>query len=391
MYPLSVPYKAFPPGESTGWSSSLEMCREIFRDLEIPWVQDFVLRSPPRQDAYAFTDPDNIPRAMSSCFQRSALPGVSGTLGVGLEIARLIIPVVSIDHIGVSIGVQKNATQVPGTQDVVTPPPGHHFLRCVNNNLNHSQLTVLDYEKFGTVFTPFLMHRKDGLWFAVLPTFDRSAFFSAFDKKSKKVDFEKIDQFLIHSVVLFVKHNCMPTILVNHLHPNQVADNIGHHVMESVITSHANGQPMMSFRLKGSASWSFNYHSSAMRQMLKWGITERIQKIRLAPGHGELINSDCLIANALNDLSEQTASSRESGNSNNVVPYASYHHREETANFVNIAPQPTPRDEGNGNEPGTLERGNDDRSKLELRKIRKRESAARSYRRKVAAKSRSET
>lgn len=51
MCTLSAPYKRIAPGGWTGWASAVEMCQEIFRDLEVPWVQDFMLDSRPRQDA----------------------------------------------------------------------------------------------------------------------------------------------------------------------------------------------------------------------------------------------------------------------------------------------------------------------------------------------------
>lgn len=73
------------------------------------------------------------------------------------------------------------------------------FYRSVTNNSNHSKLTITDHPNLGTVATPYLAYGNDGLWLAIILTFNRTKFFEAFD--NGKIDFEKIDQCLIQSMV----------------------------------------------------------------------------------------------------------------------------------------------------------------------------------------------
>lgn len=174
MYPLSAPYKVIAPGVFYGWENSSEMCKDVFRDMEIPWVQDFMLRSRPSQDAYALTDSANYSRAISSVLQYSVFPGISGGFTAAAELVRLVMPVASIDHIGVGLGV--DSTTVSGSGDVVFPWRDS-FFRCVTNNRDHSFLYVIDEEESGVVTTPYIFYRQDVLWLGALPTFDRNAFF----------------------------------------------------------------------------------------------------------------------------------------------------------------------------------------------------------------------
>lgn len=285
------------------------MCREMFRDLEVPWVQDYMLRSRPRQDAFALTDPANYSRAVSSVFRGAAMPGVADGFTASLEVARLVLPVASIDHIGVGLGVDK--TSVKGALGVAYPTEDK-FFRCVTNNRHHSFLYIVDHEDFGTVSAPYYGYRKDGLWVCGVGTFNRAGFFESFNKKSKKIDFEKMNQHLIHSIVAGVKHDQRPTIITNHLYPDKLVDNVGDHVAQTALTSHANGHAMMTLTDNNNGRWYFNHDPAALREMLNWGINERLQQIRVSPALDVVMASDCSIMNE--QVHEKTAR-RKTGNS----------------------------------------------------------------------------
>lgn len=188
--------------------------------------------------------------------------------------------------------------------------------------------------------------------------------------------------------------------MANHLYPNKVANNISSHMMKAVFTSQANGQSMMTFDVFNNASWTFNYDASVLRQMCDWGVSERTQKIRTSS-----------IQYLMIPRGEQAVVAAPGDNCNMGIDIDTGRHEqparetsEESANFVNIAPLPSPIDDvigvigvvcrnnnTNGNQSTAQSRTNYEKTKSELRKIRNREAAARFYRRKLAAKSRSQT
>lgn len=61
-------------------------------------MQDFVLRSCPRQDFQALTDPSDFAWATSSVFRAVALPAISGGFTGSLELVRLVMLVVSLKY-----------------------------------------------------------------------------------------------------------------------------------------------------------------------------------------------------------------------------------------------------------------------------------------------------
>lgn len=207
--------------------------------------------------------------------------------------------------------------------------------------------------------------------------------------------------------------------MANQLYPNIVVGNLGDYPMKTIFSSHANGQVMMTFPVYTNASWAFHQDATALRKMLNWGITDRMRKIRLSPGVDLIITIGSSI---LDEEAEGTTAQPSDVNNNYILRHEQHLHHssslhpEETAKIANegncndiseaqhrteatfirpsftnidrnitIAPRPTPVYDLNGME--AAERDPYKYNKAELRKIRKRESAARSYRKKMAAKS----
>lgn len=291
MYPFGVPYETLVSGVRVGWESSLGMCREMFRDTEVAWVREYMLRSRPRRDAYAMTYPANYFRSMSTVFRGGALPQPGGGFSSTLSLARLVIPVESFGDLGVGIGV--DSTSAEGALGV--PYPSRETLfRCVTNNRRHTFMYFTDHERAGYVSTLYATYGKDGVWLSALATFNRTAFFEAF---KKDIDYEKLNQHLMQTVVAVVKHKQRPVIMANALYPDRVAENIGDHLLKVVYTSHANGQTMMTLPISSTGTWTFNHDKAELRKMLNWGITDRMHKIRPSPCQDLLITSGNLSLN----------------------------------------------------------------------------------------------
>lgn len=105
----------FPP--HARWKNAMEMLVEVFADLEIPWVQNYVLRSTPQQDGYALMDPYNYSRAISLVYRGKNIPSQSGGIQSMLSYVRLNIPVICVDGIGVGIGIYEFTREHPGRRN----------------------------------------------------------------------------------------------------------------------------------------------------------------------------------------------------------------------------------------------------------------------------------
>lgn len=186
------------------------------------------------------------------------------------------------------MGVHK--TSVSGSGDI-TFPRRFQFFRCATNNTNHSKLSMMEDENLQVVIVSYLAHGKDGPRRLVILTHNRTQFFEAFDEKTKKVK--------ASFRVLFggVKHDQRPTIMPSLLYAIRYCDNVSEHAMKSVLTAHANGLPMMTFLAYCRASWCFYHDGAELRQTFNWGITERMQQIRLSPSQNAILTSGNLIMN----------------------------------------------------------------------------------------------
>lgn len=115
-------------------------------NADIPWVQDFILRSHPKQDVNAASDANNYSRAMSNItkFTTNTLLS-SGFSSKGSDI-RLKLPVTSIGNLGVGIGIERATAE--GLGDVLVSRK-HCFIRFVSNNKNNSALDVEVHQSTG--------------------------------------------------------------------------------------------------------------------------------------------------------------------------------------------------------------------------------------------------
>lgn len=383
-FQFSVPPNPFPPG--AGWESTLEMVKDVYEDLKLPWVQDFILRSHPRQDVHALSEPNNYSRAISNIFSGKSIPALSDGFDVSTLNIRLDVPVISIGNIGVGLGVEN--TNIEGL-DIPLPFQNYQFFRSVSNNRKNSMLILRFQEELGTIGCQYMVHNSNGLWQFCHLMWDDQSFQGAFDKKSSKVDFHLLHQSLKQSIIGGIQRSRKPTIITNHLYPNKIADNTGDYFLPIVMGAYANGHLLSTLPIFYNASWSYNYNAVGLRSIQRWGIMDRLNKIKSSPVQERLIQDNILLDENTQRLMEEDSNNNDH-NTMSVVAFLTNKRRVDNgetagptpvapagswrAGVINIAPLPQPLPE--------LDGGLD--AKKEMRKIRKRESAARSYRRKLA-------
>lgn len=267
------------------------------------------------------------------------------------------------------------------------------FFRSVPNNTKNSYLILRVQDDFGTIGCLYMVHRNGGQWKSCHLTFDRQPFLDAFDPKTFNVDFNLLHQCLRQSLVADVRHTHKQTIIANHLYPNKVCANNGAHFIVAVFCTYANLQPLRTFAIFSKATWSYDYDAMELRNIQRWGITDGLNRIKFSLLQERPIADNVLLYNnaerlakdnntrtkipiatfLVNEDGEERNSSEEAPTPSSLVQVrpAASHGR----GLTNIAPLrrhlPEPQ----------VDRDLDARK--ELRKIRKREAAARSYRPKV--------
>lgn len=127
------------------------------------------------------------------------------------------------------------------------------------------------------------------MWQFCLLNFNYQIFLGAFDRRTSTVDFQVIHQSLKQSMLGGAKHRRKPTIFPNHLYTNKVASNKGAHFLPCVICTYANTQPLRAFPIFANARWSHDFDAVEFRNIQRWGITDRLNRIKLSPLRERLI------------------------------------------------------------------------------------------------------
>jgi len=162
--PYGVPLQPFPAGSN--WSTTHDMIEMLFSDLRQPWVQNFVLRSDPKQDVAALTDPKNYLRAISLSYSGKSIPQLSGGFESSSFHVRLNIPVFTVGDIGVGLGVE--CSDAGGA----VFSKSDQFFRSVFNNRRHSQLNVRVLDGEGKIEAGFQYYSESGFWQYCILVFD---------------------------------------------------------------------------------------------------------------------------------------------------------------------------------------------------------------------------
>lgn len=352
---FGVPLQPFAPG--CCWKTSLEMVEEVFEDFQIRWVQDFMLRSHLKQDAYALNDPSNYSRSISCMQEGTTIPQLSGGYESTVRSVLLDVPVLSIDHIGVGVGVKYLETN-----SGMNCRKESRVFRTVYNDEKHSQLHLKFQEDIETISVIHMKYSKTGIWQGAILKFSLMPFLSAFNDTTFRMNLQRIDHSLLLSMTVLIPRRQIPPIITNRFFPHKVAYNNGEHMHCDVLTSYANAVPMMSISVFALVSWTNNYDASKLRRMQNWGISDRLQRTTMqSPGR----NLNISFAYLNTDVEQVTTNPpNTAGNS---------------IREVSIVPRPT-----SAISQVLSEQAEDERNaRKEIRKIRKREAAARSYRRKI--------
>lgn len=266
----------FPP--EMAWESPLEMAKEVFRDMGIPWVREFILHSDIRSEVDALRNPYKFSRAISTVHDVKIIPELSNGFYAKVSSIRLNIPVQSTGQIGVGFGISKNGIEGGTTTS--------EFFRFVSHYENKSQLNIWIKEDTGTVEVAYQSYRN-GSWKYANLVLNSGIFLEAFDVGSSRIKFRTISQSLVQSITRYTFHQDRAEIAINNniieSFPYSVAENIGHHLFKSVFCSFADTQPMMVFSTHCYGSWSLKVDANALRRMRKWGITDRLQKLPKHP------------------------------------------------------------------------------------------------------------
>lgn len=267
------------------WADTTAMLEDVFRDMSIPWVQDYLLRSHFKQDAHALCNPNNYSRSMSMYQSYCSIPQLSKGFQAGIFKVRLDVPVRSLGNVGVGIGVLSCKMENSGNQIF---SKSDQFCRFVYNSENHSQLNIVLRDEDGTVGIGFQYYTSAGVYQGASLSFNQKLFLEAFDdggvggeSSSRTIDFQKLNQSLLRSYVLSVDGRRNAKIITNHLFPNKVCDNIGEHVHKSVLCTYAGGKPMMRLPILSYGNWRFNYDQRVLRTMQQWGIENRLQRCQI--------------------------------------------------------------------------------------------------------------
>lgn len=400
---LGVPLHPFFPGMK--WNTTREMVEEILDDLTIPWVQEYVLRSHPRQDVHALSDPMKYSRSLSNVLDCATIPAESGGFVSTVRTVRLDIPVLSTGNIGVGISVEDSNHR--DTEQLIYLK-GLQFSRFVSNNHRNTQLIIRFLQDLGKVIVSYSIYGEDGVWVYVNLHAEYTQFLSAFTTNSSTVDFDAINQSIIQSIVSFCPFHRKPVVAANHLYPNKVSDLIGDHFLHNIVCLYSGGHPVKILPIYSHVSLALNYNAIDLRRMQNWGITDRLQRLPASLIRNPkmsinefLLSEDCephqVISETARNFRTQLYASplptraaiRPRGNN---LPQDELRYPDPAVivlpgncvgsssnRTVSIAPRA---------EPISRPRKPQDEmeQRKELRKIRKREAAARSYQRKLVAR-----
>jgi len=292
--PYGVPLQPFPTGSN--WSTTHDMIEMLFSDLRQPWVQNFVLRSDPKQDVAALTDPKNYLRAISLSYSGKSIPQLSGGFESSSFHVRLNIPVFTVGDIGVGLGVE--CSDAGGA----VFSKSDQFFRSVFNNRRHSQLNVRVLDGEGKIEAGFQYYSESGFWQYCILVFDEVLFLSAFDELTFSVDFEKIQSALIRSIIGGAhRENPQIEIASHSSFPNKVCDNAGEHIWKNIFCSYVNAQPVMTFPVFSQGCVLFDYNAAGLRKMRDWGVVKQLQSVRISPAKDIRISTDAFIDLMLGD------------------------------------------------------------------------------------------
>lgn len=225
------------------------MIEEILVYLKLPWVQDFILRSHPRQYVNALSDPSNYSRSISGVLDCSSILHQSRGVTSAVRSVRLLVPEISIANIGVGICVEdaKDSRQVVFSNSL-------KFSRFVCNNRRNSQLLVRFMEDTRKVTLSHTIFGEDALWIYVHLQINYTSFIEVFETRTSAVAFQLINQ----NITPVIPYRQKPLVSAHHRYPNKVSDVLSENLVRNIVSAYSKGKPVKALSLFGLFNFSFN-------------------------------------------------------------------------------------------------------------------------------------
>jgi len=354
----------FPP--AVHWQTSLEMITEVFTDLDMPWIQNYLLRSPSIEDARDILY--NYSRSISLAHEGVSIPHLSdGCFQAAFFNKSLSFPCISNMNFIAGLGISCTKTENSGS--LIYAKEDQMFRFLIHNGTD-SQYDIVLFEGLDSIELTYKAH-KNGLYKYSKLKFNQQLFKDAFDdgRKSGHLNFALLNKSLLQSISgagqygkqVFISNNTKP-------HANHLGV-LGEQLMEYVFCSYADSIPMIALHTYARTSWEFHFDGEAIRRMRDYGIMERMQNLQI-DRVSEMPDGDSTL-----DRLRQKLSCPQRKNNLNVT---------KGDGFVNIAPGPGPKRPATAKE----ERERIRMEKREQRKRKKRLAAARSNERRAAARRR---
>lgn len=201
------------------------------------------------------------------------IPGLSNGFEAPFSSANLCFPVISRGPLGTGAGISRTNVQDSGNVLYQKEDQVFRFL----NNVN--QYFLFFYEGLETVEVLYLFDTKEYRKVTKLK-FNRRLFLQAFDgaQKSGKINYSQISKSLIQSISGVELLARQKYLSINDENRDGHLDNVG---SKYVICSYADSNPMFAFHTHIRNSWSPHCDGIALRRMRNWGITDRLQKLRI--------------------------------------------------------------------------------------------------------------
>lgn len=295
--PFGVPLVPFPPGVT--WTNTLEMIQEAFQDMRLMWVRKYLLRPSNVDDICGLINSENYNKAFSLVYNGKTIPHLSGGFKSKMLNVRLNLPIKRIGDVAVGIGVESANVEDSGH---VVFSKSDLFFRFATNTSNNCHLNIRIYKDRNTIEATYTVYVGQ-IWQYAILVFNHDVFLEAFSMDihnyapakdacgSEAFDAEKLNTGLIQSIVGGVNHERRLNLeylrsmgnMGNKAYPYVINENIGTHFFKNVICSYAGGIPMMSIPAFAHASWTYEYDATALRRMQNWGISERLQRLKIRP------------------------------------------------------------------------------------------------------------
>lgn len=371
------------------------MLYELFADAHSGWAQEFLLRTEPLTDLHVFSNQEMLHRGVSCTIRSCADENLSVDTGaMDMMIVGMWIPTHNMDGLIAGIGVDSvsqtddNGGIMHALSDCVT-----HFV--MNPRTNSSSHISLDY-KSGRAQVLFFSNQP-GRKLQNVVHFHLDGFLASFERAPHRIDFNRLQQALISSFTSELDTGSPMALAILPKNTGEVfrGENLplamkrhivsGDYYSHNYGTVYSQGIPLQTLKYGQLNSRLNGAYLAAVNSLSSWAITDTVSRmvpvIQAAPVSAP-VSAPVVLPDSIEDEQMFSTLSNDSGESarSETQPLIAVAHQ-----AVPIAPLPTVIVQQQVHETRQLTYAeqvdalvND---KKERRKMRNREAAARSYRR----------